>query len=170
MWYGRRNFQLNSQTVLRDLYRLLTLVAADGPVMRMSSETNDPLRYLRNRVIEDEFVRLLVATAIANRIQLEHMSGLRDDPDELSFDSVDRTCGRLQPNADLQTAVPLLFREACNKIVHALNIVVETRGPPEEVPVERTVTLRGQLQRNIWLAHMDLYDYVRASIINFREF
>jgi hypothetical protein len=79
MWQGRHNYELNSATVLRDLYRLVAMVVADQGLMN-SAGGPDPLKALRGLFLEDELVHLLVGTAVANRIQLEHMSGPRDEP------------------------------------------------------------------------------------------
>ncbi len=168
MWEGRRNYHLNSATVLQDVYRLLSIVMGDQAVMR-ASEPGDRVRTLRNRFIEDEFVHLLISTAVANRTQLEHMAGPRNDPDELSFSPLEQDCGRLQQNVDAITRVPLNFREACNKIIHAESITAQTSGEPEHTPVGTTVALRGRSGKKTWLAHLDVVDYARGSVRNFED-
>jgi hypothetical protein len=165
---SRHNYQLNSATVLRDVYRLACMVMADDAVMS-SSETSDPLRELRNRFAEDELVHLLAATAVANRIQLEHLSDLRADPAELSFSTLLHSCGKLQPNVEKYEFEDLTFREACNKIVHATRIVAQTPGVPEETPMGLTLTLRGEKQDKTWIAHLDVVEYARASVQNFEN-
>ncbi|WP_454818930.1 hypothetical protein [Labrys neptuniae] len=168
-WAGRHNYQLNSAIVLRDLYRLLTMAMADQPLMAAAERRDDPLRSLRDQFIEDEVIHLLVSTAIANRIHLEHLRGPREDPDEAGFQLIAHICGELQPDADDAAKKPLLLHEACHKIIHAENIVVQTEGNPENTPWRRQldITLRGQLGRRTWVAHLLLIEYARASVRNF---
>ena len=172
-WSGRRNFELNGSTILRDLYRLTTMFFADSSLMAAASEAEDPLRRLRERYVDDELVHLLVGTAVTNRIQLEHMSGPRGDPDELSFPPLERDCGQWRRNVDVLEWQPLPFREACNKIVHANNVVVQYPPPIGRQPVEpiltNTISLRGEQNGVTWLAHLDVFQYVRASALNFDD-
>lgn len=169
MWEGRHNYQLNSATVLRDLYRLFSMVAGDEALMTAAKNRNDPLRSLRDQFIEDELVHLLVGTAVTSRVQLEHMSGPRNDAAELSFKPIDTECGKLQPDCEEYKFKPLTFHEACHKIIHALNIVAQTPGKPEETSVKMEVSLRGQLGKKTWIAHLDLLEYIRASVRNFNN-
>lgn len=46
-WKGRHNYVLNSQTVLRDVYRLLCIVMADGAIAGLAENDQDPLVRLR---------------------------------------------------------------------------------------------------------------------------
>lgn len=165
-WPGRHNYQLNSEIVLRDLYRLVSIVVGD-PGLASLGMAHDPLWQLRERFIEDELVHTLVSIAIANRIHLEHMQGPRDDEDELSFRPISQQCGSLQPNIDQQRQIPLSFKEACHKIIHAENIVAQTEGAPESNPIGPYLTLRGTKNGKVWVAHLDLLDYARASVQNF---
>src|SRR6185312_12453785 len=125
----------------------------------MSGGMDDPLRSLRNRFVEDELVHLLIGTAIANRIQFEHMSGPRNDPSELSYQPLDHACGQLQRDVTSSARVPLLFQEACNKIIHGLNIVAQTSGVPEETALGTVVAFRGLRRSDTWLVHLDLVEY-----------
>lgn len=169
MWEGRHNYHLNSATVLQDVYRLLSTVMGDRAVMDAAAGSDDRLRTLRNQFIEDELVHLLVATAVANRIQLEHMAGPRNDPDELSYSPLVHECGQLQQDVSVLHRIPLTFREACNKIIHAEAIVAQTTGVPEETPVGTIVALRGRLRQVTWLAHLDVVAYARGAVRNFED-
>jgi hypothetical protein len=168
VWEGRHNYQLNSATVLRDLYRLVSMVMADqGLLNSAAGRDDDPLIALRDQFLEDEFVHLLVGTAVPNRIQLDHMSGPRADSAELSFRPVEYQCGILRPDGSADREIPLTFREACNKIVHAMRIVAETAGNPDFSPIGDTVILRGERRDEAWVAHLNIVEYVRASVRNF---
>jgi hypothetical protein len=162
------NFQLNSAIVLRDIYRLLSLFAGDPAVLETVEGKDDPLVSLRDQFIADEVVHLLISTATANRIHDEHMGWLRRDPNEADFPHIDSACGTLWPDIlKDDTTTPLTFREACNKIIHAIHIVPETAGDPAENPLSPNIILRGHLRDKAWEAHLDLVEYVRASVRNF---
>lgn len=169
MWHGRHNYSLNRATVLRDLYRFVSMVAADRDLMRSATGRDDPLLALRAQFLQDEFVHLLVGTAVPNRIQLEHMRDLRADPSELDFRTPEHVCGILRPDMLREREVPLTFREACNKIVHAMHIVVETAGDPDFYFSSNVVVLRGEWRDEAWIAHLRILDYVRASVRNFED-
>ena len=127
-WRGRHNFVLNSETVLRDAYRLLSLVLGDQIISATCEDERDPLAQLHDQFIEDELVQLLISTAVMNRTQDEHMSGPRNDENELSFSPIVHHCGTLNANLMAEDVVtkPLTLREACNKIIHAEHITAET--------------------------------------------
>ena len=169
MWQGQRNFQLNAQTVLRDLYRLLTMVLADGNLTENFNGADDPLQRLRDQYLEDEFVHLLVGTAITNRIQEEHMREFREDIGELAFAPLVHECGTLRANVENAEETTLTLREACNKIVHAVHMIAETAGDPGNHPLSEFVILRGQLGDAAWLARLNVIEYVRASVMNFND-
>jgi hypothetical protein len=161
-----KNFQLNSAIVLRDIYRLLSLFAGDETILGIV-EGDDPLISLRDQFMVDEVIHLLVSTATANRIHDEHMRALREDPSQPDFPAIDHECGSLWADMLDGEEGPLTFREACNKIIHAIHIVPETAGDPAENPLSWNIILRGHLGRKAWVAHLDLIEYARASVKNF---
>lgn len=168
-WDGRHNYQLNSDTVRRDLYRLLCLILADRSIVREAQALErDPLMMLRDQFVEDELVHLIIGTAVANRIHLEHMQGLRRDAGELAFRPVDANCGLLQPDVLQDGTVPLSFREACNKIIHAQHITVERDGELEDVlTLPSVLVIRGERYGVAWQCWLNIIDYIRASLRNF---
>jgi hypothetical protein len=123
-------------------------------MIRCYSSTNAPWMM--------KIVHLLVSTATMNRLHLEHMRNLRGDPNELSFQPLDATCGQLHPDARSEEHDPLAFREACNKIIHA--DVVELFDPSRPV-----LRLMGRQRGKEWLALVELIDYERASFRNFED-
>lgn len=172
-WIGRHNYSLNSDTVLRDVYRLLNVVMADEAIARLAIAPGDVLVDLRDQFVEDELVHLLISTAIMNRSHDDHMDGPRNDAAELSFAPVALGCGRLVTDIGgaKEEDVELTFREACNKIIHAEHITVETHNA-ENVAfpfLPTTVELRGTLRKKPWLAFVDVPNYVRATLLNFRD-
>lgn len=171
-WRGRHSFELNSSTVLRDAYRLLSLVLADEAIAIMCEDERDDLAQLRDQFIEDELIHLLISTAVMNRTQDDHMGGPRNDASELSFRPVDQICGVLQENvAESDEEQPLTFREACNKIIHATMITAETEeieGHAYRV-LPPSVILRGMRGRAPWQAYLNIPNYARATWQNFHD-
>jgi hypothetical protein len=153
--------------LLGELYQLAAVIAADATLMRPSLPERSPaLQYLRNRFIEEEIPRLLISTAAASRVHDEHMSGLRNDDAEMSFQPVSGSCGRLWPDALRSEHVDLGLREACNKIVHALSIEIQTEGAEETTPINPVAHLRGRLSRREWRCDLDLLSYVALCVRN----
>ena len=62
--------------------------------------------------------------------------------------------------------VPLTFREACNKIIHADHVSPDIMGDLAEHPLSPNIILKGQSEQNAWIAHLDVVEYVRASVTN----
>jgi hypothetical protein len=172
-WPGRHNYIINSDTVLRDVYRLLNVVLADEAIARLATQQGDELVSLRDQFVEDELIHLLISTAVMNRSHDDHMAGPRADRSELSFSPVDQVCGRLTNDlgGSREQEIDLNLREACNKIIHAEHITVETQliegAQFQSLPT--TVVLRGTLGRRGWVALLNVPDYVRATFKNFRD-
>ncbi|MER9882317.1 MULTISPECIES: hypothetical protein [unclassified Mesorhizobium] len=167
--YGRNNFELNSSIAIRDVYRLFLVFSGDEQLFELAPKPDDPLRLMRDAHFADEITHLLVGTAVANRIHLEHMSRLRADPAEHQHQPIILKCGTLHPdilNSDQE--IPLTFDQACNKIIHAIHIVPDC-GNPAENPLSSEVKLRGHLGKAAWSAYLNIPQYVRASILNFRD-
>ena len=169
-WPGQRNFVLNSATVLRDVYRLLTMVLADRELSVLARERGEPLARLRDQFVDDEFIHLLIATAVTNRARDDHMRGLRQDQNA-GFQQLVHVCGRLKADVTANGQIELDFREACNKILHAEEISTEPEdGDAYTFPIiPRHAVLRGHLGQQAWEAHLDLVEYARASVRNFGD-
>ncbi len=171
-WIGRHNYVINADTVMKDVYRLLSLVMGDRPVALLSEDDHDLLVGLRDQFVEDELVHLLIGTAVMNRSHDDHMSGPRNDEDEFSFTPVDLVCGTLTTEGRRETVTEdLLLREACNKIIHADEIRVDTEVVEDAAfPVlPHNVLLIGRAYGRPWHAILNVPNYVRATIMNFRD-
>ncbi|NEI96395.1 hypothetical protein [Rhizobium ruizarguesonis] len=145
---------------MKDVYRLFLVFAGDERIFDLAgADLEDPLRLMRNDLFVDEITHLLIGTAIANRIQLEHTG---------AAEIADAACGELQPDVlEDKGSQKLSFREACNKIVHAIHIVPDC-GNPVENPLTSEVKLRGDNGKQAWVAYLNIPQYVRASVLNFR--
>ncbi|TCQ16399.1 hypothetical protein C8J33_11630 [Rhizobium sp. PP-CC-3G-465] len=165
---GRNNFELSASIASRDIYRLFLAFAGDERIFNLAGEDHaDPLRKMRDGFFVDEITHLLIGTAIANWIQLEHTEGLRSASDPaLNVTSV--SCGELTPDVtNDEASLPLTFKEACNKIVHAIHIVPDCSDPAEN-PLTSEVKLRGHKGKKAWVVYLNIPQYVRASVMNFR--
>src|SRR5271165_1067056 len=151
-------YRLNTDKVRRALCRLAATVVSFDRLGR----SGEPLRRLRDEIANDEIAHLLVETALANRLQLEHMQQLRDDPTELSFPPFDETCGVFGWDEDAPSSQPLEFREACNKIVHADNVSVRCIEP-------ETLYLEGRKGKDEWKVTIPIQSYIEISIKNFEN-
>jgi hypothetical protein len=166
---GRNNFELNASIALRDVYRLFLVFAGDARIFDLTGEgQNAPLRLMRDDLFVDEITHLLIGTAIANRIQLEHMHAVRSGSSDEAGKIADAECGDLYSNIlGDNGSQKLSFREACNKIVHAIHIVPDC-GNPAENPLTSEVKLRGHKGKEAWAAYLNIPQYVRVSVMNFR--
>ena len=163
------NFQLNAGLILKDIYRLVLLVTSDADFLKIVDDKADPLWHLRDLFLEDELVHTLVSTAVSNRIQLDHMSDISGDGGPRDDTTPNLNCGELQKSfPENEVTEDLTFREACNKIIHAVHIVVETGGDPAYYPIHPEITLRGTHGVS-WQARLNLIEYARASVLNFRR-
>ena len=119
-----------------DLYRLVVLLLADRNVAEV-----DAFRELADAHHEAEVNRLLIWVAIAVRQLLD-----------IDTTRAGQTCGRLWPDLhDPTSARDLTFRDACNKIIHAVEIVPYGLGNdpatiPERARFEGNITIRGSLR------------------------
>lgn len=156
------SYRLNSATVLRDLHRLIAAFFSLSSIDTIVEDEADPLHTLRTQFTEVEIVHQLINTAIMNRLQMEHMHRLREDPDELSFQLLEAVCGELCPDIRNDETIELDFREACNKIIHAQQIEIFDWNNP-------VLRLEGTLGTNEWCAFVEITDYVRASVRNFED-
>jgi hypothetical protein len=169
-WIGRRNFDLNSDVILRDAYRLLTTVLADRAIAEEAIDEDDPLAHLREQFVQDELIHTLISLSVVNRLHDEHMRGPRGDQNELSFPPLQHICGRLRPDMGSQIEQPLQFRDACNKIIHALHIDAQTVSSKNCAfsVLPRFLKLYGERTGADWEATLDVVEFIKATVRNFR--
>ncbi len=98
---------INLLSLRADVYRLLCLLVADETVNAV-----ELFREASHQVHEEEVNRLLIWIAVATRQLFDLDSG-----DE------DLRCGRLWRRYPSDDTEPLTFRKACDKIIHASEIV-----------------------------------------------
>lgn len=131
-----------------DVYRLVSLLFADERVAEV-----DALRELADFHHEAEVNRLLIWIAIAVRQLLDIDSGMSK-----------RTCGQLWPDLRRETREDLTFRDACNKIIHAVEIIPYDFGGdeaniPDRARYNGTITVRGRWRKKSTRAVVDFQQF-----------
>lgn len=158
--------RLKADIVNRDLNRLLSvfmLMKRFADLLNeeyASQKDKDPLSRLHTGFTEDEIVHLLISTAIYNRTQLDHLQEMHDDPEEITFEPVEGSCGTLYPNIDDADSKELNLRDACNKIIHAKRIYIDESK-------KMNLFVHGTYKSKKWKAILDIPNYVRLSFLNF---
>ena len=132
----------------RDLYRLIALLLADERV-----DDVDAFRELADVHHETEVNRLLIWVAIAVRQLLD-----------LDDTTARQACGQLWPDLRRAASQDLTFRDACNKIIHAVEIVpYRLGGDPATIPAraryDGTITIRGRWRGNNTHTHVDFRQF-----------
>ena len=167
-WRERHNYELNSNTVLRDAYRLLCVVIADCRIAEFADNGTDNLVSLRAPFFEVELVHTLIQLAVMNRTQLNHKEEPRSDCTDLSFKPIERKCGELTENGGANSEKKYLtIREACNKIIHAEKIVPVKKGGRPFLGDECTLILHGAKNQKKWQANLDILEFLRGTFDNF---
>jgi hypothetical protein len=167
-------FALSASTMVQELYQLLALFSADKAIvskfekgMTVLSSREDPLDTLRLRVLEPLATKLLVETAVKNRWRADAIietmpvlaSGKRMDGPWLV------QVGRLRIKRSWKR---LSLRDGCNKIIHAQHIEPEFRRGANSIPVlTGLIKTTGKQGKASWVAEINIYNYVRASLFNF---
>jgi hypothetical protein len=151
-----------------ELFKLAGTFAASSELVRLG-KSNDGISRLRAMFEQSDASRRLIAVAVMVRSKLDSRTVLRPNQlDEIAAMDV----GSLVP--DLEQAsqtVPLAFREACNKIIHAtsLDLTVDAGSDESEsdAVLSLTVTLWGARSSRSgareWHAELDVPRFIQAA-------
>lgn len=171
---------LNSEIVFRDTYKLLCLFLADRAIFEMTPEnqqvyggsrrSEEPLYRLRHQLVDDEINHTLINLAICNRTHMELMK------ERYKRENPATVCGKLVEDTQEETTKDLLFREACNKIIHAktFRATFKVDGTISEFsyessqnePMHHEFWLFGDYKTK-WKAELNILDFLRATTENF---
>ena len=117
----RSNYLIDGRTITLELYRLLSIFYASEKYATINTTLHDDPVALLLDFQESEITRILTSTAISARII--------DDRDDKYLNDHNTNCGELISNIEnLNSAIPLSLREACNKIIHATKIPMNTNN------------------------------------------
>lgn len=157
---------INMLTLRRDLYFVLSLLLADKNV----AEVPDVVVWTKT-FHEDEVRRLMLWIATA-------MRGLLDLLDREKDDFSNRYCGEYWADLENDTETALTFRQACNSVIHAKEILPYRVPPPasegtiKQIYSDR-ITIRSTHGKKKTHALLDIMKFVQITdtlMIPFEEY
>jgi hypothetical protein len=157
-------------TLRLDLYRLFCYCKASEHIVSESDgEIGCPWLGLRDDYQEQEIMRILLQTAVAVR----YIGG--GYADELRVDGkwYEESVGTLYKAVNQQDSEPLPLREACNKIIHAKNIVLDSNhwtDPAKRFIKPKIFSYEDFLQQTGWKAQIELVPFIVVADSLFRQF
>ena len=174
-----RGHQFDGGPFALDLYRLLGMVLSDKRIASLGDETSylmQPIWLLQERFRKAELLRILVSSAVALRILFDQ----KRDPREQRFETVSRKpCGFLWPNLPKRQREVLTIREACNKIIHATDVIEDEvnsdwRQNPDQlgVYIRPFVYLHGTKDGADWRAKLSIIEFALGGaniFVNYME-
>jgi hypothetical protein len=170
--WGHIGLSLPGQLLRLDLYRLVCYFQTSEYLANLSDGGDFcPWQGLRDEFQDSEIVRILLQTAVAVRF----IGGGHADEMRAQKDWLEDSVGRLYKMVGDAASQPLPLREACNKIIHAKNIVLESnesRNPYKHF-IKPTIFRFGDLrQQTGWKAEIDVFPFVElcnALALQFRN-
>lgn len=158
-----RGLLISADALYLDLYRLITIFGGSRGVADFAANNPRARLYdLIDRFERSEASRLLISVAVICRSALDYQWMGPIDGNALRFGG--DVVGWLEPSpgADREE---LHFREACNKIIHALGITI-SRGAAEPVPfkhLDREIRLTGERGTKRWVASIDIWIFAECA-------
>jgi hypothetical protein len=148
-----------------EIYRLLTLVEA-SPMLAIireggAYEYERRVKFLREAFDFAEVSRIVVSLAAI------HRTAILDDRryyEAVHEEDRERDVGTLIPDETKpQTRKPLRFHEACNKVLHADKVVLET--DPGSGALTGRLLLSGKHRGKEWCVELDLRAYAPTALV-----
>ena len=171
-----RGHQFDGGPFALDVYRLLGIVLSDKQIAALGDEAthqSPSVWQLQDRFRKAEIMRILISSAVALRILLDQE---RDPRDKRFKIASNKQCGELWENWDRTKrpskgkSKPLTVRDACNKIIHASNIVDDVVWPNRELNPDQVgmyirpfVYLDGTHQGQDWRAKLSIIDFAQRA-------
>jgi hypothetical protein len=151
---------LPGQVLRLDLYRLVSYFHTSEYFASLSDGGDFcPWQGLRDEFQDSEIMRILLQTAVAVRfIGSGHADQMRKQKDWL-----EGSVGKIYKRVNEADSEPLPLREACNKIIHAKNIVLESNGsgnPYTHFIKPRIFCYDDFEQKTGWKAEIELLPFV----------
>jgi len=164
-----RGHQFDGGPFALDLYRLLGMVLSDKQIAALGDEDAYSLPsvwQLQGRFRKPELLRILISSAVALRILLDHE---RDPRIDRWFKRIsEKRCGDLWEQWDkrAKTKQTLTLRAACNKLIHATDVrddlvISDRRRNPDELGLYMRpfVYLYGAKDGTKWRAKLSIVDF-----------
>ncbi|MGX9430685.1 MULTISPECIES: hypothetical protein [Bradyrhizobium] len=153
-----------------DLYRLLCMVSASRDVATHGL-ASPAIAMMQGGFFKAEVTRILISCAVGLRIWFDQSQS--GPTDEQRSD-----CGKLFPNwaTDPEKVEILTLREACNKIIHAIDIRFDVVAPGSTTNriheagayYKPQLYLYGSKGREDWRAELSLIDFARWGAVAFK--
>ena len=155
--------RLPGQVLRLDLYRLICYFHTSKHLAKLSDMGDFcPWQGLRDEFQGAEIIRILLQTAVAVRF-----TGFgHADPLRAQRELLEERVGEIYKNVGVKTSEPLVLREACNKIIHAKNIVLDSNksGNPYTHYLKPKIFCYEDFQQQAgWKATIDLLSFVECS-------
>ena len=159
-------FRFETQYLELEIYRLITIVEASPTLAGFEGAGSDErgLDRLRRQLDFPEISRIVVTLAAIIR------SSLDADPagggDSSYRAALSRRVGTLVPDRAKPQEQPLLFWDACNKVIHAKAVepepILPSSGPAP--PLTGRLVLYGDRNGKDWRADLDLKEYALSAL------
>ncbi len=150
------------QIIRLDLYRLICHFHSSEYLSKLSDGLDFcPWQELRDEFQNSEIIRILLQTAVMVRfIGFGHADETRSEREALEVE-----VGSLLKRGNQTASEPLPLREACNKLVHARNIVLDSNddGNPYRHFIKPRVFCYEDFQKQTgWKAELDVLLFVEV--------
>jgi hypothetical protein len=106
------SYPISTESLDLELYQLACLIAASKNLVACSADHNS-FKFLQETFELSEVSKKLISIAVTLRSFLDN---------DNNPDTVHETVGIINEDTEKKNTKPLKFREACNKIIHALDI------------------------------------------------
>lgn len=170
-WKQAAPAALIDNTVLRrDLYHLALAFVASRDITAFALDPQlARLPDLWNEFCEEEVSLRLSTTAVLIRARDDYVLRLLDQqlgPQDWAKELRDGACGTLQPNLKKDRIIPLKLREACNKVLHAIEYRFHVEGDGPDRCIKPLLYLYGT-ERNgqEWKATLEVLRYVELGTL-----
>ncbi|WP_428503063.1 hypothetical protein [Roseateles sp.] len=151
--------------IYASLYDLAAVVFGSEGLARLSTgDDHDEFDKLRVRHEIAQATKLLIEVAVILRNLLDGGEWPLDVIHEIRVDRRPETeVGSIREGR--KDEVPLRFREACNKLIHAKKISFGMASLPDRMNfLNGMVELHGDWQGTEWVAHLRLADFIRMAV------
>lgn len=149
---GRRGYVVDYKYIYKDLFYLLSIFLADERISKEIKGPDDPL--LKILSTEEDITSILIRSAAIARIIINQK--------KIKINEKNSVVGNLEQHGKIGV---LSLREACNKIIHADNVLFEVVEIKKGLFArEPGIMLVGKKNGEKWEAEIDILEFIRKYI------
>ena len=156
---GDRGYPYESPHIEMEIYRLIACVSASRSFSEGLSDASDGPRWMYLKRAEfGEICRILVSVAAILRNTLD--AGY-------SGEEATRPVGLIHSDIDnMKEPETLVFRQACNKILHAFKVHADVEDPSQGIksPLTSLIHLYGEQNGKTWHAIIDIKSFALTAV------